>query len=294
MIKKQGILAVIYFIQVLILIYILLSPAYAVGEAPPKVGNFINVNVPTNLVSFGQFIVSQGTTQIYFYADDFEGKNKRISNLNPRLNYGMTDDLSVSLGLPVAMNFKDGTNNSYGLEDVNAQLEYAFYRDSTSSYVDLFTFVTNVSFPTGSVEKTPNTGIGANSFLVGATFNRTTTDWWGFIQPGVILTNTHHGLKYGNQTLYDAGIGRCLTTFGKEWLLAFLVEFDGIYTEKTKLMRVKDPDSGGNFAFVTPSFYLSSNNLMLQFGVGIPVIQRLNGTQKKIDYVLEGDLAWTF
>lgn len=283
-----------YFIRVLILINILLSPAYAGCEKPPKIGNFININVPTNLVSFGQFIVSQGTVQLYNYADDFEGKNKRISDYNPRLNYGMTDDMSVSFGLPVSMNFKDGTNNSYGLEDANLQLEYAFYRDSTSTFVDLFTFVTNVTFPTGSVDKNPNTGIGANSFLLGATFSRTYTDWWGFLEPGVILTNKHEGLKFGNQALYEAGIGRSLATFGKEWLLAFLVEFDGTYTEKNKLLGVKDPNSGGNFAFITPSFYLSSNNLMLQFGVGIPVIQRLNGSQKKIDYVLEGDLAWTF
>ncbi len=73
-----------------------------------------------------------------------------------------------------------------------------------------------------------------------------------------------------------------------------MVEADGQYTGKNKINGVKDPNSGGNVLFITPSMWISSNHLILQLGAGVPVIQHLIGTQDKNSYLLALNIGWTF
>lgn len=262
---------------------------------PPKIGNFAlpTSQQPAALFGFGENIIDKGQIQIYFFADAFVGKKKFISDAIPSVLFGITDDLSIYFNFPFAPYLKDGNSHSSGLEDFFVQLEYAFYNKKTYTYVDQATIVTNVTVPTGSTKKDPNTGFGAPSIFIGATYNHMRVDWFVFTAPGAILTMSNHGTKIGDQFLYQLGFGRNIPS-PRGWIYAWILEFDGQYFRKNRIHGKIDPDSGGNFIFVTPSLWISSRNMLLQFGVGAPILQNLFGKQHRIDYELNLNFAWTF
>ncbi|MDP4154025.1 MAG: hypothetical protein Q8929_00185 [Bacillota bacterium] len=263
-------------------------------KEPPKTGNFAVSNTPSSLLSFGQHIVSENHGIVYLFADYFAGKKRHNTDLIPSLLYGVTDDFSIFFNVPIAANFKYDNHHSSGLEDMFLQMEYAFYSDKTRHYTELATLVANVAFPTGSTKKNPTTGFGSSSFLLGGTYSRTYTDWYGFTCPGVILTTSHHETKFGNQFLYQFGLGRNIFSIDSEWTVALLVEANGNYTQKNKINGTTDPNSGGNVVNVTPSLWISSNDLIIQLGIGAPAIQHLFGHQNKNKYLLTANIGWSF
>lgn len=264
------------------------------GTAPPKIGNFAVSITPSSLIGFGQHIIPKNEVDLFLYTDSFVGKKKHNVEIIPQLVYGMTDDFAVTLSVPIAANFKYDKNHSSGIEDMFVQTEYAFYSNKTCHYTELATLVTSVSFPTGSTKKNPNTGLGASAFLLGGTYNRTYTDWFGFTSPGVILTTSHEGTKVGNQFLYQVGLGRNIYSVPSEWTVALMAELTGNYSQKSKVRGLIDPNSGGTLINLTPSLWISSNNLLIQVGVGFPVAYHLNGKQHKNEYLIATNVGCSF
>ncbi len=125
------------------------------------------------------------------------------------------------------------------------------------------------------------------------TYNRTYVDWLGFVSPGVLLTTSSNNVRLGSQFLYQAGIGRNIFAVSGQSILFGLLEFDGQYTEKEQLLGRDNPNSGGNVISLIPSISFSTKNTMTQVGVGFPIIQALYGNQKKMNYFIEANFAWT-
>ncbi len=158
--------------------------------------------------------------------------------------------------VPASPRSKDGKHHSSGLQDIFVQLEYAFYTKNTIHSANQATIVANVSFPAGSSSKVPATGFGSERFFLGATFNHTEIDWFFFTSPGAIFTTSKHGTKFGDQLLYQFAFGRNIPS-SSHWILAWLVEFDGLYSWKNKIKGCADQNSGGNVIYVTPSIWAS-------------------------------------
>ncbi|HVV68758.1 MAG TPA: hypothetical protein VHE99_06985 [Gammaproteobacteria bacterium] len=271
------------------------SPEEAGGqEQPPSIGNFAlpTSQQPGPLVGFGQNIIDQNETQIFLLADDFSGVNKHAVDIAPSILYGITNNLSVWLNMPIAASYKTNQDSSSGLEDAALQFEYAFYHQDTHAFSEQATIVSNMTFPTGSSTKEPNTGFGSPSFFLGFTLNRMYVDWFVFTSHGAVLTTSNDNTKFGNQFLYQAGFGRNILDIDSKWILAWMVEADGQYTQKNKISGVTDPNSGGNIVYVTPSLWVSSKRLIVQPGVGFPVAQHLYGNQKRNNYLLLLSLGW--
>lgn len=202
------------------------------NQQPPNIGNFA---LPFSqqlgpLLSFGQNMIDPNQNQFFVLATDGVGANKNSVDLSSSLLYQMTDNLSILANLPIAAHYYEDTNRSSGLGDALLQLEYAFYSRQTNRLVDQATVVTNLTFPTGSTKKQPNTGVGSTSFFLGTTFSRTTVDWYGFTSDGVVINTHKNSNTFGNEFLYQLGMGRNLLTLGHCWLFALLVELDGQYT----------------------------------------------------------------
>jgi len=138
-------------------------------EEPPPIGNFSlpASQQPYGLFAFGGNIIDKSEVQLFFFADDFEGKDKVIIDLIPSVLFGITDECSISFNLPFTPELREGNQKSSGLEDFFIQLEYAFYNKKTSSYVDQATLVGNITTPTGSIKKNPPTGFGSPSLFLG-------------------------------------------------------------------------------------------------------------------------------
>jgi hypothetical protein len=134
----------------------------------------------------------------------------------------------------------------------------------------------------------------APTFLLGATFNRTYTDWLMFISDGMILTTSKEGTKYGNEFLYQAGLGRNLFDIDSKWIIAWLVEVDGAYFFEDLIRGLPSPHSSGNIVTVTPSLWISSKQLIVQLGIGTPVLQQGFNHPKEHAYLLALNFGWTF
>lgn len=264
-------------------------------EEPPKIGNFAlpTSQQPAALFGFGGNIIDKGEVQFYFFADEFIGKRKATVDLIPSVLFGITNECSIFFTFPFTPLLKDGCHRSAGLEDFFVQLEYAFYTHSTSCYVDQATIIGNITVPTGSDKRNPPTGFGSPSLFVGATYYHVMVDWFIFTAPGAILTTSDHRTKFGDQFLYQFGLGRNIPS-PKGWIYAWMFEIDGQYNKKNRIHGALDPNSGGNVIYATPSLWISSKQMLLQFGVSFPITQNLFGHQRKFDYAFNLNFAWSF
>lgn len=263
--------------------------------APPRIGNFSlpTSQQPAALYGFGGNIIDKGEVQIYFFADDFIGKHKITTDLIPSVLFGITDDWSIFFNFPFTPIMKDDGHRSSGLEDFFIQLEYAFYNNKTADYEDQATVLANITFPTGSSKKNPPTGFGSPSIFIGGTYYHVYVDWFMFTNQGAVLTTSDHGTKFGDQFFYQFGLGRNIPS-PEGWIFAWMVEVDGQYNKKNRIDGDIDPNSGGNFIFVTPSLWVSTKEMLLQFGVSFPINQNLFGKQNKFEYAYNLNFAWSF
>lgn len=270
------------------------SPS-AKGEKPPDIGNFAlpTSQQPAALFGFGGNIIDKGEIQGYCFYDDFEGKCKALIEAIPGVVYGVTETFSVFFNEAFTPLVQDGCQRSSGLEDFPLQLEYAFYTKSTKVYVDQATIVANMTFPTGVVQKNPPTGFGAPTFFIGGTYYRTTVDWVLFTAQGAILPTSHRGTRFGNQLLYQFGIARNVPS-PKGYIYCWMIELDGQYYAKNRIKGKRDPNSGGNVIYITPSIWFSSKRILMQFGVSLPIQQKLFGKQRKFNYALNCNIAISF
>lgn len=264
-------------------------------EEPPPIGNFAlpSSQQPYGLFALGGNVIDNGEVQLFFFADNFKGKNKVIVDLIPSVLFGITDDCSIFFNFPITPELRDGNQKSSGLEDFFVQVEYAFYNKKTYSYIDQATIVGNITVPTGSINKNPQTGFGSPSFFLGGIYCRMMADWFVFTSHGAVLTTSDHRTKIGDQFLYQFGFGRNIPSpYG--WIYAWMIEVDGQYNKKNRIHGTIDSNSGGNIILATPSLWISSKDILLQFGVSIPINQNLFGKQNKFDYALNLNFAWSF
>lgn len=265
------------------------------ADQPPEIGNFAlrTSQQPGPLIGFGFNVIDAHEKQIYLTADDYVGVGRHQIDFVPIFIYGITDELSIAIAAPYALSYKSGNDHSSGPEDAYLQLETAVYSTSNSRYTDQATIVLNASAPTGSPHKNPNTGIGSPSFFLGTTFDRTYVDWLLFGGLGAQLTTAHDGTKYGNNYLYQFGFGRNITDTNG-WILAWIMEIDGTYSQHNRVDGIFVADSGGNIIYVTPSFWASTNSFIFQFGVGAPATQHWNGNQTSSKYLAMINFGWSF
>lgn len=264
-------------------------------EAPPKIGNFSlpDSQQPSPLFGFGGNIIDKGEVQVFWFADDFVGKEKIAKDNFPSILFGATEEWSIMFGFPFTTEFRDDGHFSRGLEDFFVQLEYSFYNKSTTTYVDQATILANITLPTGSAKKSPPTGFGSPSFFIGATYYHTLVDWVVFVAPGAVLTTSDHGTRTGDQFLYQCGFAKTIPS-PPGWIYALMLEVDGQYNKKNRIDGSLDANSGGNAIYITPSFWISSKSVLFQFGVSLPINQNLFGRQNKYDYAFNLNFAWSF
>lgn len=248
---------------------------------------------PGPLFRFGQNIIDKGNLMGFVFIDSFRGRKKNFIDTVPAILYGITDSSSIFVVVPFA-NYRLNANCSSGIEDIFVQGEYAFYNKETTTYGLQSTIVANVTLPTGSTKKNPTTGFGSASFLLGGTVSYTSINWYLYTQPAITITTKHCGTKFGNTILYQWGIGRNFAYNTDNWLFAGILEFDGTYSRRNLIGNVIDCNSGGNIIYAAPSLFFSTKRLILQFGVGFPIVQHLFGTQIKNRYFIAANIGWTF
>ncbi len=260
------------------------------------VGNFAlsGSQQPGPLFSFGQNIVDKGVTELFTYVDRFKGSHFSFNSLLPAVLYGITNRLSVFVEVPFATSFKVENCSSRGPQDFRLQFEGAAYIAENSTIINEITLVANMAVPTGSVTTNPPLGLGAPSFFLGFTASQARPYWWYFVSSGVLLPTSHKNNKYGNQFLYQGGLGRNITYSPDKWIFNGLIELNGMYAQRNKFSGLISCNSGGNTLFVGPSLWFSTRRLILQMGISVAVFQHLFGVQPKESYIIAAGICWKF
>ena len=177
---------------------------------PLPIGNF---SVPTAtqiapLVSFGQLLIGKEALLSQLSGSYTRGHDSYFNSIEPNVIYGIREDFSVFFVVPFNPKSRSGSSHSSGIKDLILQLEYGFYSKACREYTLEASVVGNVQFPTGSSSKDPRTGNGSFTYFLGTTFAYLSQNWYAFVSPGVDLTTTHHGTKFGNSYLYQWGFAR--------------------------------------------------------------------------------------
>jgi hypothetical protein len=108
------------------------------------------------------------------------------------------------------------------------------------------------------------------------------------------LTTSQNNTKFGNEFLYQFGVGRNIFSIDSQWIVTWMIEANGQFNEKDKIKGRTNLNSGGNTIYVTPSLWISSKKTIFQLGFGLPITQHLYGNQKKNNYLLLANFGWTF
>ncbi len=271
--------------------------AEAVGQV--RIGNLLlpDTQRPSPLFSVGQNILPKNELLLLFFADYLKGQNNKSNVMIPYLVYGITNRLSVFVDLlPHAARIQSDCEKSSGLIDTSVQFEYAFYLNVTKTYVNQITGIATYRIPTGSAVKSPRTGFGSSNFLLGTTLSHLDPTWYYFVSAETLLsTKLCNGTKFGNVFFYQGGLGRNIDTPNNTSILNWLIEFNGIYTQRDTVSGTVDPNTGGHVLYVGPSLWFSTPRTSLQVGIEFPVFQRFFGNQTgKNNFYLGFQLEWKF
>jgi hypothetical protein len=265
---------------------------------PIKIGNFAlpTSQEPGPLFSFGQFILDKGDFVSYLYTDYFKGFNKQFLGVSPGVVYGIRDDFTLFIDVPIVTNLKSNNlNRPKTFAGFLIQAEYVFYGKNTQSTADQMTFVVNAAtFPENSATITPRRVFESPNFLLGFTASHTSANWYYFTSIGTILTGKHNTNKTGNLFLYQFGISQNIAYKTDKWIFNWMLEFNGIYRQKDKILGKINPDSGGNQIFLGPSLWFSNERIIVHGGISFAVHQHLNGNQTKDKYFAAINLGLKF
>jgi hypothetical protein len=262
-----------------------------------KIGNLAlpGSQQPGPLLGIGQNVIDKKDLQAFIYPGWFLGKQKNFTEIIPSILYGIRDDLSIFIELPLAQHFSLDGQHSSGAEDIIAQLEYAPYTYESTTATNAITIITSILFPTGKDKKNPPTGFGSPSFILGFTASHLATKWYCFTSYAALLTTKHnHNTKSGNEFIYQAGFGRNIAYRSDRWILTGILELNGIYTQKRKINGIVDQDSGGNVIMFGPSLWFSTQHFIAQVGVAPIVSQHLFGNQLKNSVFIACNFGWKF
>lgn len=266
-------------------------------EETVKIGNLSlrSSQQPGHLVGLGNNIIDKGDLVISLQADVFVGNNTYRSDISPTLLYGITDNFSIYMNIPVPYSpgNKEGDEHSSGIEDMFLQFEYAFYERECKFFTEELTIIANVTFPTGSGLKFPPTGFQACSFLIGSAYDYLGVEWSFFGATAFVFPLKEDGVRFGNQYIYQLGFARNICS-PPGWIYAWVMEFTGLYAWRNTFDNQVDPNSGGNVIWWTPSLWISSHHTIFQIGVGTPVVQHWFGDQEKEFLSFFVNFAYTF
>ncbi|MCL4360808.1 hypothetical protein M1446_00455 [Candidatus Dependentiae bacterium] len=246
--------------------------------------------MPGPLFSFGQNIVDKNDLLGFFYVSHEKGKNLTVNDVFVSLLYGITENCSIFFNVPITNPRQNPQLND--VQDLNAQIEYAFYNKSNFTALNQATIVAHIALPKDRISINSK-GFLNPSFFIGLTYSHLAIDWYYFISPGATFNTLKKNTGLGNEFFYQFGLGRNIGNPGG-WILTWIIEFDGTYRQRDKINGKINPNSGHNVIALGPVLWLSSQRISIEFGAQFPILQQIFGNQPKSSYLIELDINWKF
>lgn len=241
-------------------------------------------------------------------------RDMKVSGLVSVLGYGLSRDFALFGVLPyfdkrldMNMGGQRVTRSDRGFGDLTLIGRYtAYVRDAPGRTFRIAPFL-GVKAPTGRdnardgsgrLPPTVQLGSGSWDLLGGVVATYQTLDFQVDSQVSYKANREANGFRFGDVTELDASFQYRLwpQTIGSG-VPAFLygvLEVNIVHAEKNRAGGLADPNSGGTTLFLAPGLQYVTKKWIFEAGVQVPVVQTLNGTALKNNYLLNAGFRINF
>jgi len=211
--------------------------------------------------------------------------------LRPMVSHGLTEDLQVSVSVPVLLDVAPGLPGARGMArmpttpDVEVLGAWRFQRRATGVGARLeSTLYLGVDYPTDAVRAGARTAPGFVGAAVTGYASRTVYAWIGGLYRRYLTVGDGMPDHLGDVWMYTAVVGYRPRPFqhdypAPDWRV--FVEAVGEYSTKTTIGGNVQPDRGGHQVFVGPTLLGLYGSWGISGGPVFPVHRRPNGSQPR-------------
>jgi len=216
---------------------------------------------------------------------------KRMAMARPMLSYGITEDLQVSVSLPMRLFVPEGIPPAHGMSrmpmspDIEVLVGWRFDRRGTAVGTRFeSTAYAGFDYPTDAVRAGARTAPGLYGALVTGYASRSWYAWVGGLYRRYMTPVGPTADHPGDVTMYSAVLGYRPARFQHDyprpdWRV--FVEAVGEHAAPDMIGGVDQPNTGGHQFFVGPTVLGLYGVWGISGGPVFPVYQRLNGTQPR-------------
>lgn len=233
-------------------------------------------------------------------------RDMQVSGLVSVLGYGVTRDFALFAMSPyldkrleMDMGGQRISRGDRGPGDLTIMGRYTAYESNAPGRTFRLAPFLGVKAPTGrddardSLGRLPSLlqrGTGSWDALGGVVGTYQTLDFQIDSQVSYKGNREASGFKAGNVTEIDASFQYRLWPqiigSGVPAFVYGVLEANLVHAEKDRIGGAADPNSGGTTLFLSPGLQYVTRAWILEAGIQVPVMQNLNGTALKKDYVL--------
>ena len=234
---------------------------------------------------------SLDVSAMYRLAGDLSDANAHASMLRPMLSYGLTEDMQVSLSLPMPLYTRPGMTPERMMAmmpanpDTELLLSWRFHRNGNDvgSRIESTAFL-GFDYPTDSVRGGIRTSPGFLAAAVTGYASRSVYAWAGALYRRYMSPTGPTADHPGDEIFYSLVLGYRPPFFRDElphadWRL--FIEGIGEYTFRDQVTGRETADSGGHQVFVGPTVLGLFGPWGISGGPLFPVYRHLNGTQRE-------------
>lgn len=231
----------------------------------------------------------KGAFDIHTNIEHSKQGGERSTRVEQEFTFGLSRDLALGFAVPLARReyAAEGTEQASvtGIDNPKFFGQWRFWdKDVLGAKYSSALRLSGTS-PIGD----KNIARDKPSFLAGLAYGMESLKWYYTFDARYLLNLEDDGAKPGDRFFADAAVGLRPHLAGlEETDIVLFLEFNFLNELKARFNGGDNPDSGGNYFFISPEILISpSNRLMIRGGVQIPVYQDLNGAQEPKDFTFK-------
>ena len=219
-----------------------------------------------------------------------EQGSTREFELEQELTYGLTRNVALGLSIPYIREetiTSEGQEVEGGLGDPAIRMKWRFWDKDLPGVKYAIAGMLQSTIPIG--DGNGRRGRDKPSVLTGLAHGREGLYWYYFMDARYLYHVEDNDTKPGDQLYLDLAYGLRPELRGlEETDVVYFFELNYLHERKAESNGQSDPNSGGDFLFLSPEILISpTNRLMLRGGFQIPVLQSLNGQQEAKELTLK-------
>jgi hypothetical protein len=214
-----------------------------------------------------------------------------MAMLRALVSYGITEDLQVSVSLPMPLRVPEGFPTARGMSrmpttpDVEILLAWRLHREETGVGARFeSTAYAGADYPTDEVRAGVRTAPGLVAALVTGYASRAAYLWAGALGRRYMTPVGPTADRPGDVAMYSLVVGYRPPAFRRDWPhpdWRVFVEVFGELAGRDRVGGGARPDTGGHRLFVAPTVLGLYGAWGISGGPAFPVLQRLNGVQPR-------------